>query len=232
MGTLWTRGDPVDSGGPCRLRGTGEPGPSVLLAWLCPWTRAASVLLCPALVQGTMEALQHVPALELQLQVRGGAAGHTQSCQPSPSPHQARASQSAGGRPSEGPRVLMGRAPGPGSSRRCGRWRVTSGQKASKPCRPPPEGTAGSLEPLEAWQERAGLPSAPLGAACSVQRALFTSSRPRPVGGSLAVGRSTPGPSQGWDHPSSRVVCACPPGGWRCGDPKVPGSPGSLTSPH
>ena len=53
----------------------------------------------------------------------------------------------------------MGRAPGPSSSRRCGRWRVTRGQKASKPCRPPPEGTAGSLEPLEAWQERAGLPS-------------------------------------------------------------------------
>ena len=151
-GTLWTRGDPVDSG-------TGEPGPSVLLAWPCLWTRAASVLLCPALVRGTMEALQHVPALELQLQVRGGAAGHAQPCQPSPSPHQAHASQSTGGQPSEGPRVLMGRAPGPSSSRRCGRWRVTRGQKASKPCRPPPEGTAGSLEPLEAWQERAGLPS-------------------------------------------------------------------------
>lgn len=119
-------GELVDPGGACGPRGTGEPGPSVLVR-LCPSARAASVLLCPALVQGTMEALQHVPALELQLQVRGGAAGHAQPCQPSPSPRQAHSSQRVGGQPSEGPQALVGRALGPGSPRRCRRWRGNKG---------------------------------------------------------------------------------------------------------
>lgn len=142
-------------GGPCGLRGTlwtrGDwgAGLSILLARLCLRARAVSVLLCPDLVRGTMEALQHVPALELQLQVRGGAAGDAQPCQPSPGPRPAHSSQSAGGRCSEGPRVLVGRALVQAPPGGIGGGGVTRGREALKPCRRPPEGATGGPEPLE-----------------------------------------------------------------------------------
>ena len=173
------------------MGGTGEPGPSVLLARLCRRARAASVLLCPALVRGTMEALQHVPALELQLQVRGGAAGHAQPCQPSPGPRPAHSSQSAGGRYSEGPRVLMGRAPAQAPPGGTGGGGVTRGREALKPCRRPPEGATGSPEPLETHRRGPASLQPPLGAACSEHLALFTSPRPHPVGE-----RAPPGPAR------------------------------------
>ena len=209
--TVWTRGDPVDSRGAC---GLGDPvdsgGPCRLGDWgagaECPPGMALPVDssgLCLAL---SSPCPGNHGGPEARARAGAAASGEGRSCGP-------RSALPALPQPPPGPcqpkhwRAALRGAPGPhGKSSRpqlLQEVREVEGNKGAEgleAVQTAPRRDRRQLGAAGSVARKGRSPLTPLGAACSVHHPLFTSSRPRPAGGSLAAGRSAPGPSQGRDH--------------------------------
>lgn len=195
-GTLWTQGDPVDSGGlgsgaehpPGTALPAGSSGLCLALSRPRPGNHGGPAARAGAGAAAAGEGRSHGPRSALP-----ALPG------PSPGPFQPKRWRAVL-RGAPGPR---GKSSGPGSPRRYRRWRGNKGAGGPEAVQTAPRrghrwpGAAGNT------QERAGLPSAHLGAACSEHHALFTSPRPRPVGEGAPPGPARAGTTR---HPGWSVL--------------------------